>query len=201
MAALDSFIGRFQGVPSWTGTLNRTGLSALSDSAAPAATQTQYGSSYQGAAVANAALSSDGLLAGCDQCSCTLLTIAGAGSTTVDLTSLADILGRAGQAAARVKLLRVEHLSVAQDSANGGAASHVTLGNAGGNDLTSQAGGRGWFGSATSTFEVPNGGKLTFEAPTAAGVLVDGTHKLVKIANGDAANAAKVRLTVFFGSS
>ena len=57
-------------------------------------------------------------------------------------------------------------------------------------------------GDATgSKFCIPNGAILLFATPSAGGVLVDGTHKIIKYTNVDAAVTAKIQTTLFGGTT
>lgn len=128
-----------------------------------------------------------------------ILSIAPSGSATIDFTSLTDILAAAGVAAARLKFVQVEALSVAQDSVNGTNATSITIDNTVTNALSAQ-GHSGWFDNGAegaaggSKFTLPNGAWLQFGMTNANGVTVDATHKVIKITNNDGTNAAAVKL-------
>ena len=136
---------------------------------------------------------------GADEAALFLVSIAASSSATVDLTSITDILNQSASLA-RGKHIRIQLLSASDDTVNGTAASYVTIGNNGSNDWVSQ-GGTGWFHGATSSFDVPNGGYMEFGVGNGAGVAVDGTHKIIKIANADAGLAAKVQISLCGGST
>ena len=125
-----------------------------------------------------------------------LTTIAGGGSATIDLTSLTDILLATGTNLARVKGIMMQLLSAADDATNGTAAAYVTVGNNGSNDWVSQSGGRGWFTTAASQEDIPNGGAKVALFPNASGVLVDGTHRIIKVTNGDGTLTAAVQTSL-----
>jgi hypothetical protein len=136
----------------------------------------------------------------CNQYYRALLSIAGGGNTTIDLTSFANAVGDAASSFTRVKAVRIRLLSTADDATNGSAASSITVGNNAADDWTSQ-GGSGGFGTAASTFVVPNGGFFEFGVPNTAGIPVDATHKIIKIANNDGAVAAKVEVMIIGGET
>ena len=119
-----------------------------------------------------------------------IVTIAGGGSTTIDLTSLTDILGQTGVSLARYKGILFRLLSVADDATNGTACSGVTIGNNAANDINN------WYGGATGTLTLGNGEHTQWASPSAAGKVVDGTHKIIKIANNDGAVTAAVQYTI-----
>lgn len=123
-------------------------------------------------------------------------SISASSSATIDLTSLTNILQASGISLARVKGIVIRLLSTTDDETNGTAATYVTVGNNSSNDWTSQSGGRGWLASATSVLDIPNGGAVGASFPSAAGVLVDSTHKIIKIANADSSVAAKVQISI-----
>lgn len=118
-----------------------------------------------------------------------LLTIAASGSTTVDLTSITEVLG-SSKTFARIKAVVIQLLSVADDSANGSACSSVTVGNAATNAN------KLFFTAGTDSIDLANGDVVAWGTGAAAGIAVDGTHKNVKILNNDGAVGAKVLLTV-----
>lgn len=132
---------------------------------------------------------------GADEAFLFLVSIAGSGNASIDLTSITDLLGQTGVTLARVKHLRIQLLSAADDAVNGTAAASVTVGDSGTNDLVTQSGGVGWLSTAASKMDVPNGGYMEFGVGNDHGVLVDSTHKIIYLANNDAGLAAKVLAT------
>lgn len=118
-----------------------------------------------------------------------LLTIAASGSTTIDLTSITEVLG-SSKAFARIKAVIIQLLSTADDSTNGSACSGITVGNAAStpNKLFMHAG--------TDTFDLANGDIIAWGTGAAAGIVVDSSNKGIKIVNNDGAVGAKVLLTV-----
>src|SRR5262245_46371721 len=136
---------------------------------------------------------------GSDEVVSFIQSINASSSATIDLTALTDILG-AACTLARVKGIVIRLLSVADDAVVGTAAAFLTIGNNAANDFISQAG-SGWLASATSVLDVPNGGFVAFSTPSALGVAVDATHKIIKILNGSASVAAKVQISLIGGTS
>jgi hypothetical protein len=122
-------------------------------------------------------------------------TVGASASVSVDLTTLTDIMQSTGVSLARVKGVVIRLLSATDDTVVGTAASSVTIDGTVANGWTSQAF-SGWFGNATSKMDVPNGGVLAFGTPSAAGVLVDATHKVLKVTNNDAGLSAKVQISL-----
>jgi hypothetical protein len=124
-----------------------------------------------------------------------ITSISSSSNTTLDLTALTDLINVASINMARVKAIVIQLLSATDDSINGTAASYITVGNNNTNDLVSQSG-SGWLNDVTSSIDIPNSGFLAFAVGNAAGVAVDATHKLIKIANADGALAAAVQVTL-----
>lgn len=153
-----------------------------------------------GTAVANAGVG------GGDELYSAISSISASGTVSIDLTAITDILSQAGISLARVKFIMLRLLSVADDATNGTAASSVTLDNTVANALSAQAH-SGWFDNGSegavggSKFTVPNGAGLIFMLPNAAGVVVDGTHKVIKAVNNDGSLTAKLQLSVMGGST
>jgi|SRR5579885_2583139 hypothetical protein len=128
-------------------------------------------------------------------------SISNSSNTTIDLTNLTDILSTANTNLARIKGVIIQLLSTSDDSTNGTNCTSITVGAAASNAWTSQSANRGWLATNTSTFDIPNGGAVSFVTPTANGVLVDGTHKNLFIVNNDSSNAAAVQITLQGASS
>lgn len=143
--------------------------------------------SVTGAAVAN----------GANQAYSAITSIGAGSSTTIDLSAaLTNIVGSSTATFARLKAILIELVSTAQDSTNGTACTSITFGAAASNQFITQSSGRGFLGTTTSTHDVPNGGFYAFGVDNAAGVLVDSTHKSLKILNNDGAVPAAVRITL-----
>ena len=123
---------------------------------------------------------------GVNEVALNIVTIAASGNTTLDLTSLTDVLGFASVALVRVKAFFFWLLSAADDSVNGTACSGVTVGNAATNANLLNMGG------TTPTFTLGNGEVWAWGTGKAAGLTVDATHKNVLITNNDGAVAAAV---------
>lgn len=153
-----------------------------------------------GTSVANA------VAGGGDELYSAVTSLAFGASASIDLTSLTDILQTSGVSLARVKWIMIRVLSTTDDSSIGTAATPLLIDNTVTNALSSQSS-AGWFANAAegaangSRFHVPNGGILLFGTPSAAGLVVDGTHKIIKFTNSDGAVTMKVQLTVFGGST
>lgn len=143
----------------------------------------------------------NGAVGGCDELISKVYSINASSSITIDLTSLTDILLQTGVSLARVKGIMIRLLSATDDTViPGTAAAYITVGNNGANDFVSQSG-TGWLNGASSAFDIPNGGALAFLCPNAGGVIVDGTHKIIKIANGDGALVAKAQVSILGGTT
>ena len=122
----------------------------------------------------------------------TILSIAGGGTTTLDLTSVTDLAQRATQSFGRVKFIALALLSTAQ---GGSAATKVTVGKAASNANTLFLSGN------TDGIEIKNGQFLLFGDAGAAGQTVDSTHKNVLITNDDGSVAAKLAILLVGGDS
>ena len=134
----------------------------------------------------------DAAVGGADEAFAILSSISASSSVSIDFNAgITDIMGIASVALARLKCLAIQLLSAADDSVNGTAASYVTLDGTVSNGLTSQSGSGGLF-SNVSKLDIPNGSvAVPFCLPSAAGVAVDSTHKVVKLTNADGALTAK----------
>lgn len=117
------------------------------------------------------------------------LSIAPSGNTSIDLSSLVDVLGRTTNWT-KLKAVHFWLVSTADDSTYGSACSSVTIGN-GTNP-------NGMFLSVnTTTFVLNNGEQLAWSTGSAGGITVDGSNKTIKIVNNDGAVAAKVCVVLF----
>jgi hypothetical protein len=137
---------------------------------------------------------------GGDELCSSIVSVAAGGTATIDLTAMTEITGATGISLARVKGILFRLLNAGLDATNGTAASYVTLGNNAANDFIGQAANPGYLGSATSVLQIPNGGAAGFIFPSGNGVVVDATHKILKITNNDGAVAAKLEAS-FQGAS
>lgn len=135
-----------------------------------------------------------------DQLCSFVTTISASSSTTLDLSSLTNILQQTSQTIARIKGVLIELLSSAQDATSGTACSSITIGGAASNQWISQSG-SGGPGDASSLWDIPNGEFLAFSCKATTGTVVDGTHKSLKILNNDATYAAGVRITILGAGS
>jgi hypothetical protein len=113
------------------------------------------------------------------------------GTVTIDLTTLTDLAERTAQAFARLKLGAFMLLPTAK---GGNGCAGVTIGNAATNANTL------FFGAATDTAPLENGDWILWVKGTAAGKVVDATHKSILVTNADAAIVGKL-LTVLIGGS
>lgn len=129
-----------------------------------------------------------------------ILTAAASGNASVDLTSITDVLGASAVTLARVKHIRIQLLSAADDSVNGSACTSVTVGDSGTDDWISQSL-TGWVTAAAAKIDLPNGAFVEFGAPSAGGVLVDSTHRVVYVLNNDSGHAMAVQFTGAGGDS
>jgi hypothetical protein len=157
-------------------------------------TPNQNGSTLKSSGSVGTSLGNTAAGGGDELCS-SILSVAGGGTATIDLTAMVEITGATGISLARIKGILFRLLNPTLDATNGTLASAVTVGNNAANDFISQAGNPGYLGSATSTLVIPNGGAAAFIFPSGNGVVVDATHKIVKVANNDGAIAAKFEST------
>ena len=194
--AINSLAFKLAAAFGWTAANNLTGADYG---------QNQNNSSPQkslsiGTAVAN------NVAGGGDELYSTITTIAPSGNATIDLTSITDILQQTAISLARAKVIIIRLLSSTDDATNGTAASSVTIDNTVTNGLSAQSH-SGWFDNGAegaaggSKFAIINGGIMLYGTPSATGILVDSTHKLLKIVNNDGALSAKVQVTVCGGST
>jgi len=180
---------------SWTATKSLTGT-AYSAIANASTLRTSFG---LGTTVANA------VVGGADELASFITSIPASSSASIDTTAVTDILNQAAASFARLKLLMIRLLSVSLDATNGTAASSITLDNTVVNALSAQSN-SGWFNNGAegavggSKFTIPSGGVLFFGTPAAAGILVDATHKIIRLTNNDTSLAAKAE-TSFVGGS
>ncbi len=153
-----------------------------------------------GTSAANAAVG------GADELYSAITSLAFGASASIDLTALVDILQTSGVSLARVKAIMIRVLSATDDTTIGTAATPLLIDNTVTNALSSQSS-AGWFANAAegaangSRFHIATGGALLWMTPSATGLVVDGTHKLIKFTNSDGALTMKVQLTVLGGST
>ena len=194
--ALDSLAATFKLQLGWTAQKNITG----SDYSPNQNSTTISKSGTIGTTAANNAAG------GGDELYSAVTSLAGSASASIDLTAVADILNQSGISLARVKAIVLRVLSTTDDAVIGTAAVGVAIDNTVANALSSQSN-SGWFSNAAegaangSKFTVPNGGAVAFFTPSATGVLVDGTHKIIKLTNLDGAVTLKAQLSVVGGGS
>ena len=131
-----------------------------------------------------------------NQAASKIYSIAASSSTTIDMSAaITNLVNNSTATFARVKVIMIRLLSTTDDATNGTLAASITVGNAASNQFISQSG-SGFLSSATSTEDIPNGGGRAFWCSNANGVVIDGTHKNLKIANNDAGLAAAVEVTL-----
>lgn len=123
-----------------------------------------------------------------------IITIANSGNSTVDLTSLTDILQTAGVNLARVKGWMIRLLSTDDDATNGTNCTSITVGNAASNQWNMNLG-------TNATATIKNGGFFGYCDPTAAGETVNATKKNLYIVNNDSGNSAAVQISLVGGTS
>jgi hypothetical protein len=124
-----------------------------------------------------------------DELSSKIYSVAAGGTANIDLTALLDVLGNT-VSLVRVKGLLFQLLSTADDATNGTACSGVTIGNAGSNAFQM------FLGAQAHTIVLGNGEAAAWLSPSAGGLTVNGTHKIVLITNNDVVNPAAVQVTV-----
>jgi hypothetical protein len=140
-------------------------------------------------AIANAAVG------GGDLAMCGVLPVAHSSNATLDLMNFTDLMDRAAQAFARIKFVAFFLPSTAQDATVGTDATSVTIGNSGANASLL------FLGAAADTLTLKNGGWHMNNDPSAAGVLVDATHKDVKVVNNDTVEDANLVYLIIGGST
>jgi hypothetical protein len=213
--ALTSLTAKLIAGYQWTAQLNRSGAGYTPITVNDTITDTfQFGTSGLGAANTSNNVST-GQVSGSDELVASLVTLTASGGGTPSLSlNLTALNGAAGQPTdvcgqtvnfARVKAIRIQLLNTAQDPTNGTSCSSITIDNTVANALSAQSH-SGWFdnaGEATtagSKFTLTSGARLTYEAANAAGLVVDGTHKIIKLTNNDAVNAAAIRVVLIGGT-
>lgn len=184
MAALDSLTATIRGLVTWTATDSLTGT----DYGATSNNSTITKSITLGTSAGNA------VALGADQLVSYLLTISASSSTTIDLTSLTNIIGSAA-VFARLKAVMFRLLSATDDATNGTAAASVTIGNAAATVNTL------FLDDDTYTFTVKTGEFILWGTPSAAGITVDSSNKSVKILNNSSTLSAVVQITLIGGTS
>jgi len=111
-------------------------------------------------------------------------TLAASASESLDLQTgaLADSFG------ATLTLSKIKAIIIAADAAN---TNDVQVGGAGANAITAP------FGSGTDYVAIQPGGILVLVNPTSGGYLVDGTHKLLKVANSAGTTGVTYSIIIF----
>lgn len=126
-----------------------------------------------------------------------VLSLSASGTSTINLQSFTDALGRTAQSMSRVKSVEIKLLATTDTmgSITGTAASSVEVGNAGSNAVAL------FLVDATKGVTVVNGMNIKVENMGAAGWPVDSTHKNILITNNDSGVGAKVFVQIIGGSS
>lgn len=134
----------------------------------------------------------------CNQIYSQITSIASSGSHTFDLSAaFTNVLGNAAATFARIKGFVFQVLSVADDAVNGTACSGVIIGNAGGNDVLLAVSAQPGLDEVASTFQMGNGDVWAFFSAGANGIVIDSTHKSLKVANNDGAIACAFQMTIY----
>lgn len=121
-----------------------------------------------------------------------VISIAAGANTTVNLQALTDQLNLSCNFA-RIKGVYFHLISEADNADIGTNATSILFGgNGASNQGISGNATYGFFGNGNDTMRVFNGGFAMMGTPSAAGVLIDSTHKNVFILNEDGAVTAKV---------
>ena len=170
------------------------------NNATPTAAGGQFSNSYPSKSLSIGTAAADNAAGGGDEAFLFILTAAGSGNASVDLTSITDVMGTASVTLARVKQFRIQLLSAADDAVNGTACTSVTVGDSGTNDFISQSL-SGWVTAAAAKVDLPNGSYVEFGTPSAGGVVVDSTHKIIYVLNNDSGHTMAVQFTGAGGDS
>lgn len=185
MAALDDLAFTFTPNRNWRAAANKTGSTFQ---------QIKQNGGFTDPVVSISQEVANGAVGGGDLLVSSITSIAGAGTATIDLTALNDVLERSGGSFARLKYVEFFLLGSADDTV-GTAASQVTIGNAATN--ANQL----FLGGDTHTVVLRNGDFVCYGSRQAGGLAVDGTNKSVLITNNDATLTAKVRVTLVGGTT
>lgn len=183
MAGISTLSGSFQATIQWNASNNVTGTDYQPISNPGAIRKSQSFSN----GVAN------NLLSGADEMISYLFTIAAAGSATIDVTAIVNVLNQTINLA-RIKMYCFRLLDVADDSVNGTACSSISWGNAASNGIQLGL-------SAAATKTIYTGSADMYFDQTTGGFVVDGTHKNVKFLNNDGAVAAAVQISLVGGTT
>lgn len=130
---------------------------------------------------------------GADQLVSYIVTIAGGGNTTLDVSALTNILG-ASATMARLKGWQFRLLSTEDDATNGTNCSGVTIGNAAANQQSLNM-------ATNNVFTLYNGDFQMYGGPRTAGFTVDASNRNIFINNDDANNSAAIQITLVGGAS
>ena len=183
MAGISTLTGSISDSLRWSASNNILGQQPLTQGDN---VQTSYGF---GTSIAGA------LSGGADELVSFLQVIAAAGSATINLQSITNILQQTGISLVRLKGYKIRLLAAsgrgAIDSVNGTACSSIQVGNAASNVNRLE------MGADAHTYRINNGGSHQHFDPSAAGfALVTTTARNLLITNNDAAVAAAVQITL-----
>lgn len=174
------------------------------------ASQTQSGGSTaqpaiqsNGNTIARASFTSTGSGANSiNQVAVKVYSIGASSSTTIDLSAaIRNVVNASDATFARIKSITITLLTSTTTSGNydatqGTACTSITIGNAASNAWISVSN-RGGFGGTTFTFDIPNGGSMSWSVDNANGfAITSGSNCNLKILNNDASVAAAVQLTL-----
>lgn len=134
-------------------------------------------------------------LGGADEFVAALVTLTNGSASTINLSSLTNIVQQTAVALARVKGWSLRLLSLTDDTVYGTAAVSVTVGNSG----TAPFLFNNWSSGATQT--IYNGGVMEYFDQQAAGfVVTSGSNDRIRVLNNDTVNAV-FEYAIFGGSS
>jgi hypothetical protein len=137
---------------------------------------------------------------GADELYSAITTVTTSNTATLNLQNITDIMNTSGVTLARAKYIKVRNLSLTDDPTYGGGASSITVGTSVANGLQSN-GSKGWFSNPNSAFDIANGDYMEWGTTGTTGVSITSTNSILKLANNDAVNNAKIQVTIVGGSS
>lgn len=120
-----------------------------------------------------------------------LYSITASGTTTIDLSSIVNVVQDTVTTVARIKGLYFNLVSATQDTTYGTACSQVTIGAAGANPHTM------FLGGTTPTIVLKAGCQVGWADPGATGFAVSGGAKNILVTNNDASVAAALLVAIF----
>ncbi len=126
---------------------------------------------------------------GADLIHADIYTIAASGTTTIDLTALADVAG-VTRSFARIKAIWALLLGLDDNGAPLVQASSVTIGGNGSNGCLS------FLANVSDKYTLVPGRKISVEDYSGTGLAVTASLKLIDLINADATNAAVLALAI-----